>query len=118
MRLELPEQRKLVYEVVVPIRWGDMDAFGHVNNTVYFRYMEIARIGWLDSIAQQAGVPGQEDGFIIILHFVQCVKELHNFQILRAGMAVDIELEIPFFGLFKGFYQLEQAVRGSVGHRK
>ena len=30
-----------------PIRWGDMDALGHVNNTVYFRYMEQARIEWL-----------------------------------------------------------------------
>ena len=27
------------------ILWGDMDALGHVNNTVYFRYMEQARIG-------------------------------------------------------------------------
>ena len=30
-----------------PIRWGDMDALGHVNNTVYFRFMEQARIEWL-----------------------------------------------------------------------
>ena len=30
----------------MPIRWGDMDAIGHVNNTVYFRYMEQARIEW------------------------------------------------------------------------
>ena len=29
-----------------PIRWGDMDALGHVNNTVYFRFMEQARIEW------------------------------------------------------------------------
>ncbi|MDY7578532.1 thioesterase family protein [Herbaspirillum sp. RTI4] len=29
------------------LRWGDQDAFGHVNNTVYFRYMEQARIDWL-----------------------------------------------------------------------
>jgi len=27
-----------------PIQWGDQDAFGHVNNTVYFRWMESARI--------------------------------------------------------------------------
>jgi acyl-CoA thioester hydrolase len=24
--------------------WGDMDAYGHVNNTVYFRYFENARL--------------------------------------------------------------------------
>jgi acyl-CoA thioester hydrolase len=28
----------------VPVRWGDMDAYQHVNNTVYFKYFEDARI--------------------------------------------------------------------------
>ena len=34
----------------IPIRWGDMDAIGHVNNTVYFRYMEQGRIEMLDRL--------------------------------------------------------------------
>lgn len=34
----------------IPIAWGDMDAFGHVNNTVYFRLFESARIAYLDRI--------------------------------------------------------------------
>lgn len=34
----------------IPIRWGDMDAMGHVNNTTYFRYMEQARISWFDAL--------------------------------------------------------------------
>ncbi|TFW10509.1 acyl-CoA thioesterase [Oxalobacteraceae bacterium OM1] len=38
--------RKLVHSMRMPIRWGDMDAMGHVNNTVYFRYLESARIEW------------------------------------------------------------------------
>ena len=32
------------------IRWGDMDAMGHVNNTVYFRYIEQARIDWFSQL--------------------------------------------------------------------
>ena len=48
------EQRKLVHLERIPVRWGDMDAMGHVNNTVYFRYMEQARIGWFDAL-----VPGE-----------------------------------------------------------
>ena len=40
----------LVYELPIAIRWGDMDAMGHVNNTVYFRYMEQCRISWFESI--------------------------------------------------------------------
>ena len=46
MKLELPANKRLVHSVVVPIRWGDMHAMGHVNNAVYFRYMEIARLDW------------------------------------------------------------------------
>jgi len=44
MRFELPETKKLTLEMVIPIRWGDMDAMGHVNNTIYFRYLEIVPI--------------------------------------------------------------------------
>ena len=31
---------KLMHTTTIPIRWGDMGAYGHVNNTIYFRYME------------------------------------------------------------------------------
>lgn len=31
----------------IPVRWGDMDAYGHVNNTLYFRYFEEARFLWM-----------------------------------------------------------------------
>lgn len=43
-------KRKLIHVTQMPIRWGDMDAMGHVNNTVYFRYVEQARIEWLESL--------------------------------------------------------------------
>ena len=43
-------EKKLVHVENIAIRWGDMDAMGHVNNTVYFRYMEQARIGWFDAL--------------------------------------------------------------------
>ncbi len=34
------------YPVVVelPVAWGDMDSYRHVNNVVYFRYFENARL--------------------------------------------------------------------------
>lgn len=50
MKLELPAKKTLVHTMDMPIRWGDMDAMGHVNNTLYFRYMEVARIEWMLSI--------------------------------------------------------------------
>jgi acyl-CoA thioester hydrolase len=47
MKLDLPANLKLVHEMRIPVRWGDLDAMGHVNNTVYFRYFESLRIEWL-----------------------------------------------------------------------
>jgi acyl-CoA thioester hydrolase len=58
-------ERKLVHTTRVPLRWGDMDAQGHVNNTLYFRYMEQARIEWLTWLEQRCGgFPGQ--GSVIV----------------------------------------------------
>ena len=34
--------------VTIPVAWGDMDAFQHVNNTRYFRYFEDARIAYME----------------------------------------------------------------------
>jgi acyl-CoA thioester hydrolase len=66
--------RKLVHVENIPIRWGDMDAMGHVNNTVYFRYMEQARISWFDAI----GCRGRDDGKGPIIVTANCtfVKQL------------------------------------------
>lgn len=40
----------LVRRLRMPIRWGDMDAMGHVNNIIYFRYLEQARIDWFEAL--------------------------------------------------------------------
>jgi acyl-CoA thioester hydrolase len=55
---------KLVHVERIAIRWGDMDAMGHVNNTVYFRFMEQARIGWFDALVPQ-GEAWRSTGIVI-----------------------------------------------------
>ena len=51
------------YPVVIetPVAWGEMDAFEHVNNTVYFKYFENARIAYfvkvkLLEVMKQTGI--------------------------------------------------------------
>ena len=46
----MQSDHKLVHTSVIPIRWGDMDAYGHVNNTIYFRYMEQCRVEYLEGL--------------------------------------------------------------------
>ena len=37
-------------ETVVPLRWSDMDAMGHVNNATYLTYLETAREPWFAAL--------------------------------------------------------------------
>jgi acyl-CoA thioester hydrolase len=56
--------------VAIPIAWGEMDAYGHVNNIVFFRQFESARIALLDAIDFRD--PAHNDGVGPILASTQC----------------------------------------------
>ena len=43
-------QQAPVFRTTLGVRWGDMDAFNHVNNAQYLRYLEEARVQWLASL--------------------------------------------------------------------
>ena len=74
MRFDLPDDKKLMFELVIPIRWGDMDAMGHVNNANYFRYLESLRIEWFRSIGCLASPDGV--GPVIINAFCSFIRQL------------------------------------------
>ncbi|MDB5893436.1 MAG: thioesterase [Rhodoferax sp.] len=74
MKIEIPEKKKLVFEMAMPIRWGDMDAMNHVNNTTYFRYMETVRIDWMRSVGCMPD-PGGE-GPLIVNAFCNFYRQL------------------------------------------
>lgn len=61
-----------LYPVTFSLRvaWGDMDAFQHVNNTVYFRYFESARIAYLERLQVPDFMRGRGVG--PILHSINC----------------------------------------------
>ena len=86
MKFEIPEQKKLVHEMTVPIRWGDMDAMNHVNNTLYFRYLEIARIEWMHAIG--AAPDPQGEGPVILNAFCNFYKQLEYPGDVRVKMYV------------------------------
>ena len=52
----MPHPALAAYPVIVEadVAWGDMDSYGHVNNVVFFRYFEnarvelLCRVGWFD----------------------------------------------------------------------
>lgn len=74
MRIEIPEQKKLVFESRQSVRWGDMDAMGHVNNAMYFRYLETARIDWFTAVGFRPDPQGQ--GPVIVNAFCNFYRQL------------------------------------------
>ena len=65
-----------------PLRWADMDAYGHVNNVVFLRYLEEARIDFLfrpDKDFQQ--------GSVVARHEID-----YKRQLVHRHHPVDIEL--------------------------
>lgn len=41
---------QLLIESLVPVRWRDLDAYQHVNNSVFLTFLEEARIQWFESL--------------------------------------------------------------------
>ena len=74
MRIEIPEKKKFIYETRLPIRWGDMDAMGHLNNASYFRFLETARIDWFLSLGREPDPTGE--GIVIVNAFCNFYRQL------------------------------------------
>jgi acyl-CoA thioester hydrolase len=74
MRFEIPDAKKLTHEMRLPMRWGDMDAMGHVNNTIYFRYLEIVRLDWFQALNILPNPQGE--GPVIVNAFCNFYQQL------------------------------------------
>jgi acyl-CoA thioester hydrolase len=59
-----------------PLRWADMDSFGHVNNVVYLRYLEQARVEWMFTTAKLAGVAEFSLGTVVARHEIEYKRPL------------------------------------------
>ena len=51
--------------ISLPVQWGDMDAFGHVNNAVPIRWYESARIAYLERVGLSDMMAGEGIGPIL-----------------------------------------------------
>ena len=110
MKLELPENKKKVFTMTIPIRWGDMDAMGHLNNTLYFRYMEIIRIEWFRSIGCMVDASGQ--GPVIVNAFCNFYRQFEYPGDVLATMYVSD----PGRSTFESWCTMERADQPGVIH--
>src|SRR6476620_1214505 len=64
-----------LYRVNVPLRWSDMDAYGHVNNVQFLRLLEDARvIGFEDWFGQDRSV--LSEGILVARHEIEYLAPL------------------------------------------
>ena len=72
----------------LPVQWGDQDAFGHVNNVIYFRWFESARIDLLDAFRTSVTMSGS--GLGPILASIKCDyrRQLHFPDTVSVGSRI------------------------------
>jgi acyl-CoA thioester hydrolase len=59
-----------------PLRWSDMDAFGHVNNVVFLRYLEEARVDLMFRIAGEREPGAFSRGSVVARHEIDYLRPL------------------------------------------
>ena len=94
------------YPVVVeiPVRFRDLDAMGHVNNSVYLTYFEEARLEYLKAARYEIDDP-EGFGFVLAEALCRYHSPLYLGEKVRIGLRVD-ELGTKSF---KFVYRVEEA---------
>ena len=71
--------------VEMPILWGYMDSFQHVNNTVYFRFFESARIAYGDRVAMDQVLREKNIGPILAATSCKFIRPLRYPDTVEVG---------------------------------
>jgi len=75
-------------KVDIPIAWGDMDAFKHVNNTLFLRYFETARIKYFEKAGFIETMEKDSIGPILASISIKFIKPLFYPDIVTVGTRV------------------------------
>lgn len=97
----LDQNIKFVHELLIPIRWYDMDAFGHVNTSVYFTYFEQARISWWMELTH-AEFKMEDVGPVV----VKASCTFHKSVIFPETLSVKVYAGPPGRSSYETFYQI------------
>ena len=70
-----------------PMRWSDMDAYGHVNNVVFLTYLEEARVDMLFVLGAELGTKALAEGVLVARHEID-----YKAPLVFHSRGVDIEM--------------------------
>lgn len=89
----------------VTVRWGDMDAMGHVNNIIYFQYLESARVGYFEGKCWSSrDTSPTRQGPVVVTQTFNYRRQLHYPADMEVGVACT-ELRRRSFVLSYGVFR-------------
>jgi len=63
--------------IPIPLRWSDMDAYGHVNNVQFLRLLEDARVLAFHAQGSDDGGSVVQTGVVVARHEIDYLRPLH-----------------------------------------
>lgn len=67
----------MAFEAQIPMRWGDMDTYGHINNAVFVTYLEQARVAAFASRPNdQTGMRLLGTGIVVVEHTIRYRRQV------------------------------------------
>lgn len=94
---------------VLSVRWGDMDALGHVNNTAFFTYCESARMAYFTQLRIEEHGAGAEQGPVLATASCTFKEQVHY----PATLAVEVRIGRIGRSSFTLLYELIDQARGA-----
>lgn len=92
-----------LFDVLIKPRWADQDSMGHINHVQYFRYLEEARVEWLEQAGFGMGGGADEFGLIMAAVGLNFRREWHHPGLLR-GKAWVMRIGNSSFSLKQSLY--------------
>ena len=99
---------KFPITVEIPVAWGEMDSFGHVNNTVFLRWCESARIAYFDRTGVTERMKTESIGPILARATLDFRRPVTYPDTIRASASVP-KLGNTSFVMSYHLYSLSQA---------
>ena len=83
-------------KITLRIDWSEIDAFGHVNNVMFMKYVQAARLNFVDSVGLMKMHRTQNIGFMVAETNCQFKKELHFPGYINVNTKIDFVKNTSF----------------------
>lgn len=64
-------------EIIIQLDWSEMDLFGHINNVAYYKYMQAARVSYIEGIGINTYKPEDKKSFAVAASSCQFKQPLY-----------------------------------------